>query len=225
MWTMARMGKIERKILKIISSDEEERMNLPRMEGEGDELYYLRRAATSEGAILNELKKDFEEWARRAVLIHPTPASVFERYDNYLRAAKKALKRLLRKDLIRRDYISIKGVTFVGYNLTEKGRAALMEESRPAEGDAAAVLNALKVLESEGLYRLRMEDIKRKLAEVDGRQGYWSNIKIGKILKSLGAKRVKKRIDGKLTWIYENPAHIEELEDVRTGAELQKTIN
>ena len=206
---MVRIGKIERKILEIMFRDEEKRMNLPRIEGESDEVYYLRRAATSEGTILNELKKDFEERARRVVPIHPAPANIFEEYESYIRAARRALKRLLRKGLIRRDYISVRGVTFMGYNLTEKGRAALTEEGRPAEGDVAAVLNALKALGSEGLYRLRMEDIKRKLAEVDGREGYWNDIKIGKILKSLGAKHVKKRIDGKSTWVYENP-YIEE---------------
>jgi len=215
---LARIGEIERRILEIIFRDEERRMSLPRIEGEGDDLYYLRRAATSEGAILNELKKDFEEWARRTVSIHPTPASIFEKYNGRVQAARKALKRLLRKGLICRDYISVRGITFVGYNLTDEGRAILMEEARPAEGDA--VLSALKALGSEGLYRLRMEDIKRKLIEVDGRRGYWNSIKIGRILKSLGVKCVKKRIEGKLVWVYENP-YVEALEE----AGLQEIIN
>ena len=225
---MPKIGKIERRILLIIFRDEERRRNMPRMEGESDEVYYLRRAATSEGTILNELKKDFEEWARRVVPIHPAPASIFERYGGYLKTIKRAIESLLRRGLICKEYISVRGVTFVGYNLTDEGRAALMERipSIRKGSDAATVLSALHALRSEGLYRLRMEDIKRKIIEIDGRQDYWTDVKIGRILRILGVKWMKKRIGGKLVKVYENPTCAGELvEETRAKVELQGIVN
>ena len=226
---MPKIGRVEARVLEIIFRDEERRRNLPRMEGEGDEIYYLRRAATSEGTIFNEMKKDFEEWARRVVPVHPTPANVFARYGSYIKTIKKAIKRLLKRGLICKEYISVRGVTFVGYNLTDGGRAALMEKipSIRKGDDATIVLNALRALGSEGLYRVRIEDIKRKLKMIDGREGYWNDSKIGKILSALHVKSIRKRVEGRIVRVYENPTCIEEElgEGAQARVELEGIAN
>jgi DNA-binding PadR family transcriptional regulator len=229
LWTLAKIGKIERKILEIIFRDELERGSLQRDEEESEIIYYLRKAATYEGALLSELKKEFEEWARRATALHPTPATIFEKYSHYMQSAREAIERLVRKGLIMREYISVEGVTLVGYNLTDKGRETLRKTAahKKTQSDAETIQKALQALGREGLYRLRMEDIRSKIIEMDGSSEYWTGKRIGSILKTLGVRQVKKRVNGRLLRLYENPAYTppNRLEKGLQAIELKESVN